>query len=132
MRSRAPEDPESLRSGWATFEGRKDKIGPRASRSRRSHRLHEAIWRGQQGPCYETAKALANIVPLSEIPTTYDKRAAAGQRGQPAAAGVPNGKTFFGVILADQRCELRGCGRVDLQPTEVVGFQMINPATGAL
>jgi len=44
------------------------------------------------------------------------------------------GKTFFGVILAaisDARFA-RLQGRADLQPTEVVGFQMINPATGAL
>ena len=36
---------------------------------------------------YDTAKAVANVVLLSEIPTTYDKRVgAAGQRRQPAAA----------------------------------------------
>jgi MoxR-like ATPase len=49
--------------------------------------------------------------------------------------GVPGvGKTFFGVILAaisDARFA-RIQGRADLQPTEVVGFQMINPATGQL
>jgi MoxR-like ATPase len=49
--------------------------------------------------------------------------------------GVPGvGKTFFGVILAaisDARFA-RIQGRADLQPTEVVGFQMINPATGEL
>ncbi len=44
------------------------------------------------------------------------------------------GKTFFGVILAaiSDAKFVRLQGRADLQPTEVVGFQMINPATGAL
>jgi len=85
---------------------------------------------------YDTAKALANIVLLSEIPTTYDKRE---QRqvnaGNLLLRGVPGvGKTFFGVILAaiSNAKFARIQGRADLQPTEVVGFQMINPATGAL
>src|SRR5436853_1416998 len=85
---------------------------------------------------YETAKALANIVLLSEIPTTYDKRE---QRqvnaGNLLLRGVPGvGKTFFGVILAaiSDAKFARIQGRADLQPTEVVGFQMINPATGEL
>src|SRR5437667_12357155 len=85
---------------------------------------------------YETAKALANIVLLSEIPTTYDKKE---QRqvnaGNLLLRGVPGvGKTFFGVILAaiSDAKFARLQGRADLQPTEVVGFQMINPATGAL
>jgi len=85
---------------------------------------------------YDTAKTLANVVLLSEIPTTYDKKE---QRqvnaGNLLLRGVPGvGKTFFGVILAaisDARFA-RIQGRADLQPTEVVGFQMINPATGAL
>jgi MoxR-like ATPase len=85
---------------------------------------------------YDTAKALANVVLLSEIPTTYDKKE---QRqvnsGNLLLRGVPGvGKTFFGVILAaisDARFA-RLQGRADLQPTEVVGFQMINPATGEL
>ena len=51
---------------------------------------------------YDTAKALANVVLLSEIPTTYDKKE---QRqvnaGNLLLRGVPGvGKTFFGVILA--------------------------------
>ena len=51
---------------------------------------------------YETAKALANVVLLSEIPTSYDKKE---QRqvnaGNLLLRGVPGvGKTFFGVILA--------------------------------
>jgi MoxR-like ATPase len=85
---------------------------------------------------YETAKALANIVLLSEIPTTYDK---AEQRqvnaGNLLLRGVPGvGKTFFGVILAaiSDAKFARLQGRADLQPTEVVGFQMINPHTGEL
>jgi MoxR-like ATPase len=85
---------------------------------------------------YETAKTLANIVLLSEIPTTYDKNE---QRqvnaGNLLLRGVPGvGKTFFGVILAaiSNAKFARLQGRADLQPSEVVGFQMINPATGAL
>src|SRR5215204_5016838 len=85
---------------------------------------------------YDTAKALANIVLLSEIPTTYDKKE---QRqvnaGNLLLRGVPGvGKTYFGVILAaiSNARFARLQGRADLQPTEVVGFQMINPATGAL
>ncbi len=85
---------------------------------------------------YDTAKALANVALLSEIPTTYDK---SEQRqvnaGNLLLRGVPGvGKTFFGVILAaiSDAKFARLQGRADLQPTEVVGFQMINPATGAL
>jgi MoxR-like ATPase len=85
---------------------------------------------------YETAKALANVVLMSEIPTTYDKKE---QRqvnaGNLLLRGVPGvGKTFFGVILAaiSNAKFVRLQGRADLQPTEVVGFQMINPATGEL
>src|SRR6478736_3684400 len=85
---------------------------------------------------YDTAKALANVVLMSEIPTTYDKRE---QRqvnaGNLLLRGVPGvGKTFFGVILAaiSNAKFARLQGRADLQPTEVVGFQMINPATGVL
>src|SRR5919198_663130 len=85
---------------------------------------------------YDTAKALANVVLLSEIPTTYDKKE---QRqvssGNLLLRGVPGvGKTFFGVILAaiSNAKFARIQGRADLQPTEVVGFQMINPATGDL
>jgi MoxR-like ATPase len=85
---------------------------------------------------YEVAKSLANVVLLSEIPTTYDK---SEQRqvnaGNLLLRGVPGvGKTFFGVILAaiSNAKFARLQGRADLQPTEVVGFQMINPATGAL
>src|SRR6187455_1427292 len=86
---------------------------------------------------YDTAKALANVVLLSEIPTTYDKNRPERQvnAGNLLLRGVPGvGKTFFGVILAaisDARFA-RIQGRADLQPTEVVGFQMINPATGEL
>jgi MoxR-like ATPase len=85
---------------------------------------------------YETPKILANLVLLSEIPTTYDKKE---QRqvnsGNLLLRGVPGvGKTFFGVILAaiSNARFARLQGRADLQPTEVVGFQMINPATGEL
>ncbi len=85
---------------------------------------------------YDTAKTLATVVLLSEIPTTYDKKE---QRqvnsGNLLLRGVPGvGKTFFGVILAaiSNAKFVRLQGRADLQPTEVVGFQMINPATGEL
>lgn len=85
---------------------------------------------------YDTEKTLANVVLLSEIPTTYDN----DERRQVNAGnlllrGVPGvGKTFFGVILAaiSGAKFARLQGRADLQPTEVVGFQMINPATGEL
>ena len=83
---------------------------------------------------YEREKALANMVLLAEIPTTYDQNE---QRqvnaGNLLLRGVPGvGKTFFGVILAaiSGARFARLQGRADLQPTEVVGFQMINPATG--
>src|SRR5690349_6948651 len=83
---------------------------------------------------YATEKALANVVLLSEIPTTYDKEQNRQvNAGNLLLRGVPGvGKTFFGVILAaisDARFA-RLQGRADLQPTEIVGFQMINPATG--
>src|SRR5258705_971261 len=85
---------------------------------------------------YDTAKALANVVLMSEIPTSYDKKE---QRqvnaGNLLLRGVPGvGKTFFGVILAaiSNAKFVRLQGRADLQPTEGVGFQMINPATGEL
>ena len=100
--------------------------------------FHDAIMAesGKALVGYETAKTLAIIVLLSEIPTTYDKNE---QRqvnaGNLLLRGVPGvGKTFFGVILAaiSNAKFARLQGRADLQPSEVVGFQMINPATGAL
>ena len=83
---------------------------------------------------YEAEKTLANVVLLSEIPTTYDKdqkRQVGG--GNLLLRGVPGvGKTFFGVVIAaiSDAKFARIQGRADLQPTEVVGFQMINPASG--
>src|SRR4026209_139474 len=100
--------------------------------------LHESIVAEASNALvgYATAKALANIVLLSEIPTTYDKKADRQvNAGNRLLRGVPGvGKTFFGVILAaiSNAKFARLQGRADLQPTEVVGFQMINPATGAL
>src|SRR6186713_3452504 len=100
--------------------------------------LHKAIVAeaGNALVGYETEKALANVVLLSEIPTSYDKKE---QRqvnaGNLLLRGVPGvGKTFFGVILAaiSNAKFVRIQGRADLQPTEVVGFQMINPATGEM
>jgi MoxR-like ATPase len=100
--------------------------------------LHEAIIAeaGRALVGYETEKALANVVLLSEIPTTYDKKQNRQvNAGNLLIRGVPGiGKTFFGVILAaiSNAKFARLQGRADLQPTEVVGFQMINPATGQL
>jgi MoxR-like ATPase len=83
---------------------------------------------------YEREKALANMVLLAEIPTTYDQEEHRQvNAGNLLLRGVPGvGKTFFGVILAaiSGAKFARLQGRADLQPTEVVGFQMINPATG--
>src|SRR4249919_810848 len=98
--------------------------------------LHDAIVTeaGKALVGYDTEKALANIVLLSEIPTTYDKdQKRQVNCGNLLLRGVPGvGKTFFGVILAaiSDAKFVRIQGRADLQPTEVVGFQMINPATG--
>src|SRR6186713_3625438 len=100
--------------------------------------LHESIVAeaGNALVGYETEKALANVVLLSEIPTTYDKdQKRQVNAGNLLLRGVPGvGKTFFGVILAaiSNAKFARLQGRADLQPTEVVGFQMINPATGVL
>jgi len=99
--------------------------------------LHDAIVAeaGKALVGYDTEKALANVVLLSEIPTTYDKdQKRQVNSGNLLLRGVPGvGKTFFGVILAaiSDAKFARIQGRADLQPTEVVGFQMINPATGA-
>ncbi|MEE2777426.1 MAG: MoxR family ATPase [Acidobacteriota bacterium] len=83
---------------------------------------------------YDTEKALANVALLSEIPTTYDQDSERQvNSGNVLLRGVPGvGKTFFGVILAaiSDAKFARIQGRADLQPTEVVGFQMINPASG--
>jgi MoxR-like ATPase len=98
--------------------------------------LHHAIVKeaGNALVGYATEKALANVVLLSEIPTTYDKdQNRQVNSGNLLLRGVPGvGKTFFGVILAaiSNAKFARLQGRADLQPTEIVGFQMINPATG--
>jgi MoxR-like ATPase len=85
---------------------------------------------------YQTEKALANVVLMAEIPTSYDKdQKQQVNAGNLLLRGVPGvGKTFFGVILAaiSNARFSRIQGRADLQPAEVVGFQMINPATGEL
>ena len=100
--------------------------------------LHDAIIAeaGKALVGYDTEKALANVALMSEIPTTYDKNQNRQvNAGNLLIRGVPGiGKTFFGVILAaiSNARFARIQGRADLQPTEVVGFQMINPATGAL
>ena len=50
---------------------------------------------------YETEKALANIVLMSEIPTTFDKDEQRQVNAGNLLRGVPGiGKTFFGVIIA--------------------------------
>jgi len=100
--------------------------------------LHKAIVAeaGNALVGYDTEKALANVVLLSEIPTTYDKdQKRQVNAGNLLLRGVPGvGKTFFGVIIAaiSNATFARLQGRADLQPTEIVGFQMINPATGEL
>jgi MoxR-like ATPase len=98
--------------------------------------LHEAIVAEASNALVgsDTEKALANVVLLSENPTTYDKdQTRQVNAGNLLLRGVPGvGKTFFGVILAaiSNAKFARIQGRADLQPTEIVGFQMINPATG--
>jgi MoxR-like ATPase len=85
---------------------------------------------------YDKEKTLANVVLMAEIPTTYDRdEQRQVNAGNLLLRGVPGvGKTFFGVILAaiSGARFARLQGRADLQPTEVVGFQMVNPATGEL
>ena len=85
---------------------------------------------------YDKEKTLANVVLMAEIPTTYDRdEKRQVNAGNLLLRGVPGvGKTFFGVILAaiSGAKFARLQGRADLQPTEVVGFQMVNPATGEL
>src|SRR5216110_3443448 len=96
--------------------------------------LHEAIVaEGSKALVgYDTEKALANVVLLSEIPTTYDRdQKRQVNAGNLLLRGVPGvGKTFFGVIIAaiSGAKFARIQGRADLQPTEVVGYQMRNPA----
>ena len=85
---------------------------------------------------YDREKTLANMVLMAEIPTTYDQETHRQvNAGNLLLRGVPGvGKSFFGVILAaiSGAKFARLQGRADLQPTEVVGFQMVNPATGQL
>src|SRR5262245_16938874 len=99
--------------------------------------LHDAVVAeaGKALVGYDIEKTLATAGILSESPTTYDKdQKRQVNAGNLLLRGVPGvGKTFFGVILAaiSNAKFARLQGRADLQPTEVVGFQMINPATGA-
>ena len=87
---------------------------------------------------YDTEKALANVVLLSEIPTTYDKN---GDRqvnaGNLLLRGVPGiGKTFFGVILAaisdaNEKWET-GCyegNAATLEGLREIGFQWFRGVT---
>src|SRR3990167_10604611 len=91
--------------------------------------FHEAIIAegGKALVGYGTEKALANVVLLSEIPTTYDKdQKRQVNAGNLLLRGVPGvGKTFFGVIIAaiSNATFAPLQGRADLQPTEIVGFQ---------
>ena len=66
--------------------------------------LHESIVAeaGNALVGYETEKALANVVLLSEIPTTYtEDQKRQVNAGNLLLRGVPGvGKTFFGVILS--------------------------------
>ena len=84
---------------------------------------------------YDMAKTVANVVLLSEIPTTYDKRSERQvNAGNLLLRGVPGvGKTFFGVILAaisDARFA-RIQGRADLQPTEAIVKQFLSSRSTA-
>jgi MoxR-like ATPase len=138
-----PGSPGIVASGIGTRLGRWYRIvafpGPRVHPDlQEAITFHHAILAegGKALVGYQAAKTLANVVLLSEIPTTYDKKENRQvNAGNLLIRGVPGvGKTFFGVILAaisDARFA-RIQGRADLQPTEVVGFQMINPASGEL
>src|SRR6185369_3925376 len=85
--------------------------------------LHKAIVAeaGNALVGYDTEKALANVVLLSEIPTTYDKdQKRQVNAGNLLLRGVPGvGKTFFGVILAaiSNAKFARLQGRADLPAT---------------
>src|SRR5688500_17486338 len=85
---------------------------------------------------YDTAKAVANVVLLSEIPTTYDKRTERQvNAGNLLLRGVPGvGKTFFGVILSaiSNAKFARLQGRADLQAAGVVGCLTSAPRAGPL
>jgi MoxR-like ATPase len=139
--------PASSPDAWALMSGQSSStLGPEPDALYDAHSmhtelqeaidLHEAIVAeaGNALVGYETEKALANVVLLSEIPTTYDKdQKRQVNAGNLLLRGVPGvGKTFFGVIIAaiSNAKFARIQGRADLQPTEIVGFQMINPATG--
>src|SRR6478609_8670935 len=94
--------------------------------------LHEAIVAeaGNALIGYEIEKTLANVVLLSEIPTTYDKdEKRQVNAGNLLLRGVPGvGKTFFGVILAaiSGAKFARIQGRADLQSAEVILLDEIN------
>ncbi len=85
---------------------------------------------------YEREKLVTNVALLSEIPTTQSEE----EDRQVNSAnilleGVPGvGKTFFGVIIAaiSDASFARIQGRYDLQPSEIIGFQRINPVTGEI
>lgn len=85
---------------------------------------------------YEREKLLANVALMSEIPTTQSndesKRVSTGSLLLEGVPGV--GKTFFGVIIGaiSNAKFVRIQGRIDLQPTEIVGFERINPVTGKI
>src|SRR3954451_17936191 len=97
--------------------------------------LHKAIVAeaGNALVGYDTEKALANVVLLSEIPTPYDKdQKRQVNAGNLLLRAVPgDGDTFFGVILApiSNATFAKLQGRANQQRTEIVRFQMINPAT---
>ena len=81
----------------------------------------------------ETEKALANVVLLSEIPTTYDRnQKTPSTQAISCCAGFResarrSSESSSPPSATRSRANRKGA---DLQPTEVVGFQMINPATG--
>lgn len=85
---------------------------------------------------YEREKLLTNVALFSEIPTTQsseeDRRVSSGNLILKGVPGV--GKSFFAVIIGaiSNTRFARIQGRMDLQPTEVVGFERIDPVTGNL
>jgi hypothetical protein len=83
--------------------------------------FHEAIVTeaGKALVGYEKEKALANVVLMSEIPTTYDKdEQRQVNAGNLLLRGVPGiGKTFFGVIIA-AISEVRPLARAGRPPAD--------------
>jgi len=83
---------------------------------------------------YEREKLLTNVALFSQLPAIYDedekKRVNAGNVLLEGVPGV--GKTYFGVIIAavtSSRFVMIECN-VETKPSDIIGYHMINPATG--